>query len=42
MATADWIASRLRVSGYEVVESEFDAPFFVKRAARLTDRKSVV
>lgn len=36
MATADWIASRLRVSGYEVVESEFDAPFFVKRAARLT------
>jgi hypothetical protein len=36
MATADWIASRLRASGYTVAESAFDAPFFVKRAARLT------
>jgi hypothetical protein len=36
IATAQWIAGRLDASGYEVVESEFDAPFFVKRAARLT------
>ena len=36
LATADWVASRLRGSGYQVVESTFDAPFFVKRAARLT------
>jgi hypothetical protein len=35
-ATADWIAGRLRGSGYRVIESTFDAPFFVKRAARLT------
>jgi hypothetical protein len=35
-ATAEWIAARLRASGYSVAESEFDAPFFVKRAARLT------
>jgi hypothetical protein len=36
IATASWIASRLGGSGYEVVESEFDAPFFVKRQASLT------
>jgi hypothetical protein len=36
IATADWIAGRLGASGYEVEESEFDAPFFVKRTARLT------
>ncbi len=35
LATADWVASRLRGSGYDVAESTFDAPFFVKRAARL-------
>jgi hypothetical protein len=35
-ATADWIAGRLRSSGYEVAEPTFDAPFFVKRTARLT------
>jgi hypothetical protein len=35
-ATADWIAGRLRTSGYRVTESTFDAPYFVKRTARLT------
>jgi hypothetical protein len=35
LATADWIAGRLRRAGYRVEESSFDAPFFVKRAARL-------
>lgn len=34
-ATADWIGGRLRALGYDVVESTFDAPFFVERAARL-------
>jgi hypothetical protein len=34
-ATAQWVADRLRGSGYRVEESSFDAPFFVKRAARL-------
>jgi hypothetical protein len=33
--TADWVAQRLRESGYRVEEPEFDAPFFVKRATRL-------
>jgi hypothetical protein len=36
LATASWIAGRLRDSGYRVAESEFDAPYFVKRTARLT------
>jgi hypothetical protein len=36
VATANWIASRLRAAGYQVDESTFQAPFFVKRAARLT------
>jgi hypothetical protein len=36
LATARWIAGRLRKSGYRVEESEFQAPFFVKRAARLS------
>lgn len=36
LATATWIAGRLRRQGYRVEESEFQAPFFVKRAARLT------
>src|SRR3990170_4513203 len=35
-ATAEWVADRLRASGYRVEESAFDAPYFVKRAARLT------
>ncbi|HEX6999586.1 MAG TPA: M28 family peptidase [Gammaproteobacteria bacterium] len=35
-ATADWIAGRLREIGYAVEESEFAAPFFVQRDARLT------
>jgi hypothetical protein len=34
-ATAEWVAERLRKSGYHVEESSFDAPFFVRRAARL-------
>lgn len=34
-ATAEWVAGRLRASGYRVEESVFDAPYFVKRAARL-------
>lgn len=34
-ATADWIAGRLRKSGYRVDESTFDAPYFIKRMARL-------
>jgi hypothetical protein len=36
LATADWVAGRLRGSGYEVAESTFDAPFFVERAVRFT------
>ena len=35
-ATAGWIAERLRASGYSVQESSFDAPYFVRRAARLS------
>ncbi|HEY8521266.1 MAG TPA: hypothetical protein VIN61_14390 [Gammaproteobacteria bacterium] len=35
-ATAGWVAGRLREIGYAVEESEFPAPFFVQRAARLT------
>jgi hypothetical protein len=34
-ATAQWIAGELRQTGYEVERSTFEAPFFVKRAARL-------
>lgn len=34
-ATAQWIADELRGSGYEVEQSTFEVPFFVKRAARL-------
>lgn len=34
-ANADWIAGRLRSAGYRVAVSEFDAPFFVRRQARL-------
>ena len=36
LATANWIADWLRRSGYRVEASTFDAPFFVKRTARLT------
>ena len=35
LATANWIADRLRDSGYRVEESEFDAPYFIERAAHL-------
>ena len=35
LATGNWIAGRLRGYGYRVQELEFDAPFFVKRAARI-------
>ena len=35
LATAAWIADRLRTSGYQVQSSTFDAPFFVKRTTRL-------
>ena len=34
-ATAQWIADELGKTGYDVQESTFDAPFFVKRSARL-------
>jgi hypothetical protein len=34
-ATANWIRDRLKALGYRVEEFEFDAPFFVKRAARI-------
>lgn len=36
LATAAWIAERLRASGYRVAETTFDAPYFVSRATRLT------
>lgn len=36
LATANWIAGRLRDSGYRVSESQFPAPFFVERKALLT------
>ena len=36
LATANWIAGRLRRSGYKVEESQFPAPFFIERTARLT------
>jgi hypothetical protein len=42
LATANWIAERLRGYGYRVQELEFDAPFFVKRAARLASGAAVV
>jgi hypothetical protein len=35
IATANWVAERLRASGYRVQESDFDAPFFIQRAAQL-------
>jgi len=36
LATAEWIAGRLRQIGYAVEESQFPAPFFVQRVARLS------
>jgi len=42
LATADWIAGRLRRAGYRVEESSFDAPFFIKRAARLVSGSASV
>jgi hypothetical protein len=41
-ATADWIAARLRRSGYAVEESSFDAPFFAPRAASLRTAQAAV
>jgi hypothetical protein len=35
VATAGWIAGRLRSAGYSVVESTFEAPFFVPRSTEL-------
>lgn len=35
-AAADWIAGRLRRSGYSVEESTFEAPYFIRRTARLS------
>jgi hypothetical protein len=35
-STASWIAARLRTSGFDVQESAFDAPFFVRRRTTLT------
>jgi hypothetical protein len=40
-ATANWIAGRLRASGYRVEQSTFDAPYFARRAARLTTGPAV-
>jgi hypothetical protein len=36
LANAQWIAGRLRGSGFRVEESDFQAPYFVRRAARVT------
>ena len=36
IATANWVAERLRAAGCQVAQPTFQAPFFVKRAARLT------
>jgi len=41
LATANWVAGRLRASGYDVEESAFDAPFFVRRNAQLTTGRTV-
>lgn len=41
-ATADWIASRLRGAGYAVVESSFEAPFFIRREAALRSGAAAV
>ena len=35
VATAGWIAERLRATGYSVAESTFEAPFFAARSAQL-------
>jgi hypothetical protein len=42
LATAAWIADRLRTSGYQVQSSTFDAPFFVKRTTRLATGATTV
>jgi hypothetical protein len=42
LATAEWVAKRLRSSGYQVEESEFNAPFFVPRTTRLMNSSAVV
>ena len=35
VATAGWIAGRLRGAGYDVAESTFEAPFFIARSTEL-------
>ena len=35
LATAAWIAERLRTSGYKVNVMDFEAPFLVERSTRL-------
>lgn len=42
LATAAWVADRLRTAGYQVQSSTFDAPFFVKRTTRLTAAAATV
>ena len=41
-ANASWIAGRLRASGYLVDESTFEAPYFIRRTARLTSGTAAV
>ena len=41
VATAGWIANRLSGYGYRVRETEFEAPFFVRRFARLAAGSTV-
>ena len=36
LATANWIASRVREAGYDAAVSTFDAPFFAARVARIS------
>jgi hypothetical protein len=35
VATASWVADRLRTAGYRVAETTFEAPFFVPRSTQL-------
>jgi hypothetical protein len=36
LATAEWIAQRLRTAGYKVSSHDFPAPFLVERSVRLS------
>jgi len=42
VATAGWVAERLRTLGYSVAESTFEAPFFISRSTQLRSRGAVV